>query len=51
MLVCHQDFRTLPEFPDALFADGVPTLHDLALLTVLPDRAETKACFHRMVLS
>ena len=31
MVVCNQNFRTLLGFPDALFADGLPSLHDLAL--------------------
>ncbi|MDP1733593.1 MAG: diguanylate cyclase [Sulfuritalea sp.] len=31
MVVCNQNFRTLLEFPDALFADGLPTLRALAL--------------------
>jgi len=31
MVVCNQNFRTLLEFPDSLFADSLPTLRDLAL--------------------
>ncbi|TRZ98741.1 MAG: diguanylate cyclase [Rhodocyclaceae bacterium] len=31
MVVCNQNFRTLLEFPDSLFAEGLPTLYDLAL--------------------
>ena len=31
MVVCNQNFRTLLEFPDSLFADGLPTLRALAL--------------------
>ena len=31
MVVCNQNFRTMLEFPDSLFADGLPTLRDLAL--------------------
>ncbi|MCX7180583.1 MAG: diguanylate cyclase, partial [Proteobacteria bacterium] len=31
VVVCNQNFRTLLEFPDSLFADGMPTLHDFAL--------------------
>jgi diguanylate cyclase (GGDEF)-like protein/PAS domain S-box-containing protein len=31
MVVCNQNFRTMLEFPDSLFADGLPSLRDLAL--------------------
>ena len=31
MVVGNQNFRTLLEFPDSLFADGLPTLRDFAL--------------------
>lgn len=31
VVVCNQKFRTLLEFPDALFAAGPPTLYDFAL--------------------
>lgn len=31
MIVCNQNLRTMLEFPDSLFADGLPTLRDLAL--------------------
>lgn len=31
MVVCNANFRTLLEFPDSFFADGLPSLRDLAL--------------------
>lgn len=31
MVVCNENFRTLLEFPDALFAGSLPSLYDLAL--------------------
>lgn len=35
IVVCNQNFRTLLEFPDSLFADGLPTLRDLALFNAM----------------
>ena len=32
MVVCNQNFRTMLEFPDSLFANGLPSLRDLALV-------------------
>ena len=31
VVVCNQNFRTLLDFPDSLFVDGMPFLRDLAL--------------------
>jgi len=31
LVVCNQNFRTLLEFPDSLYADGPPSLHDFAV--------------------
>ncbi|OHC64226.1 MAG: hypothetical protein A3H93_14105 [Rhodocyclales bacterium RIFCSPLOWO2_02_FULL_63_24] len=31
MVVCNQTFRTMLEFPDSFFADGLPSLRELAL--------------------
>jgi PAS domain-containing protein len=31
MVVCNQNFRTMLEFPDSLFAEGLPSLRELAL--------------------
>lgn len=31
IVICNQNFRTLLEFPDSLFEDGMPFLHDLAI--------------------
>ncbi len=31
MVVCNQNFRTMLEFPDSLFANGLPSLRELAL--------------------
>lgn len=31
IVICNQNFRTLLEFPDALFENGMPFLHDLAM--------------------
>ena len=31
IVVCNQNFRTLLEFPDSLFVDGMPSMRDLAL--------------------
>ncbi|MCX7165348.1 MAG: diguanylate cyclase [Rhodocyclales bacterium] len=31
MVVCNQNFRTMLDFPDALFSGGLPSLRDLAL--------------------
>jgi PAS domain S-box-containing protein len=32
MVMCNQNFRIMLDFPDALFVDGLPSLHALALL-------------------
>lgn len=31
IVICNQNFRTLLEFPDSMFENGMPFLHDLAI--------------------